>query len=100
MVSAVCLSIFLWKWSYLRFSLYHCTRYLPELYPASISNYMPSKMWDEISNLFPNFTGPDIGNGYVFHSTFYYRCNYLSMLGSQSLSVKGTPGARRHIAAR
>ena len=39
------------------------------LIPAYISNYMPNKMWDEITYLFPNFSGVTI-EGWEWISNF------------------------------
>ena len=53
------------------------------LIPAWISNYMPGKVWGEITYPFLNFNVNhwSWGMGKSFHPTLYNVCNYLSMLG-------------------
>ena len=67
-------------------SLYYQTRLIKEIWwqhgltliPVWISNHMPSNVWDEITCLFPNFSG---SMDKLFHLTFWNGCNYLSMAG-------------------
>ena len=47
-----------------------------KLIPAWISNYIYFNVWDEIT----------------YHSTLYWVCGYLSMLGLKVTHVNGAPG--------
>ena len=50
---------------------------------------MPSKVWDEIINPFPNFNGCwSLGMDKWFYPTFYNGCNCLSMLGFRKKDPK------------
>ena len=54
--------------------------------PTWISYHMPSKMWDEIIYLFPNFNGWSLGKD-NFYPTHKDGCNYLFMLGLKLIHV-------------
>ena len=54
------------------------------------SNYMASKVWDEITYPFRNFNACTIGSlgmDKLFHPTLYNGCKYLSMLGLELFHV-------------
>ena len=51
------------------------------LISAWISNYIHYKLWDEITYPLLNFNGTSLGMNKWFHPTFYWACDYLSMLG-------------------
>ena len=56
--------------------------------PASISNYIYHKKWNEIAYPLPNFKGCTIEVWeWISHPTFYWACDYLSMLGLKSIHV-------------
>ena len=61
---------------------------------AWIGNYMPSKVWDEITYPFPNYTAANrwsFGMDKKLHLTFYNGCNYLSILGLKLNHVSKRP---------
>ena len=60
--------------------------------PTRIINFIYYKVWDEITNPFPNFNEQPLnhwssGMGMKFHSTLYCLCHYLSMRGLKLVNV-------------
>ena len=65
-----------------RMDILYCNNKGPLLL-AWISNYMPSKVWDEITSIpkLQRCNRWSLGMDKHFHATHYTVCNYLSMLG-------------------
>ena len=57
--------------------------------PAWINNHMPAKMWDENTYPSPHFNGftTEVWKWIIIFFLFYNGCNYLSMLGLNSIHV-------------
>ena len=60
------------------------------LIPAWVHNYIHYKMWDEITNPFPDFNGANVEVwewDKLFHTTLHCTRDYLSMLGLRLIHV-------------